>query len=54
MRRNGFERSFRLNKDLDEQDKLATWAEFFDYQCQDYEKAASLVKEYKSGNGLWL
>jgi len=40
LTRHGFERPFQLDEDLDQQDKLATWIEFLNYEYQDYEDHA--------------
>lgn len=39
-----FNRPFQLEKDLDRQDKLATWIEYLGYEYYYYDEAMSMVK----------
>ncbi len=47
LTRHGFERPFQLDKDLDKQDKLATWIEFLNYEYQDYDKDMKFVESHQ-------
>ncbi|MCJ1246658.1 hypothetical protein MMC30_003867 [Trapelia coarctata] len=44
LRRNGFERSFRLNEERARQDKPTTWIEFLNYEYMIYEKEAKTIQ----------
>jgi hypothetical protein len=48
LTRHGFERPFQLDEDLDQQDKLATWIEFLNYEYQDYDKHMRFVERHQA------
>ncbi|KAK5201832.1 hypothetical protein LTR16_001297, partial [Cryomyces antarcticus] len=44
LTRHGVERPFQLNEHLDQQDKLATWIEFLNYEYEDYDEDLRFVE----------
>lgn len=43
-----FRRPIQLNEDLHQQDKLATWVEFLNYEYSKYDKTADFVSRWQS------
>jgi hypothetical protein len=47
LTRHGFERPCQMDEDLDQQDKLATWIEFLNYEYQDYDKDMRFIERHQ-------
>ena len=48
LTKHGFERSFQLNEDPDQQNKLDTWVEFLGWECWHYDESARVINRRQS------
>ena len=48
LKKHGFERSFQLNEDPDQQNKLETWVEFFNFEYWQYDRSAIVISRQQS------
>ena len=48
LKKHGFERSFKLNEDPYQQNKLETWVEFLNYEYWQYDRSAGVISRRQS------
>ena len=48
LKKHGFERSFKLNEDPDQQNKLETWVEFLNFEYWQYDRSAGVISRRQS------